>query len=798
MGFRHFMKKRAAYKALRQEVMKDTRRRVRSLIKSKVLRLTKECSLEAFRNMSFHEVVSSFKSEVPLLHDVLLGAMTRTGNYSESHIATLTPILGFILSILAHLFQDFNHLGICVGEGTLRSVLDDLRGSFDNDLKSWKTELQEYVFGVNDDPPAAAVARSPASMTSLIDSEDSLVDSGQDDDDWEDTDIFHDVSDVESCSEAERTILYGEEGYPPGYTLCWDNVGRQVKARHHTRNHGNQYQTWALAYAVQNRIPTTKFDDKNVVKASDIPLTEFVPSNVELQSIRKRLINMVMRVLKETIPTIRSNADCTVEYHIQNAFSAQSKDKSTMFNIGIIEDNPASIPGVISILDKLHAYVPTDGHRLFKIVTWGDGLSCERHVDSQNARANARSPRDRLEGLEPSPQEFHKRMLLLQDTMDQMFSGKSATDKGTLFHLKNVFNQRSVKANVYEAFNHVSEFLHFVTEGYISLFAMQKLGIQELDDEINLSQEEFEKAAEDIVQDVWNPVDFQDGEEEVASQQCFCKQDGNEDDDEPMIKCCNEKCPNEEWFHYECVGISEESVPDDTWYCSKDCKKASNIRHRPNTAMVECCHSLCTRGVWFHFDCVGLDEANLPGEDDAWYCSTECKKLDKNRGMKSTSEDMKYMYTKKIVWAGLSDMVRRDAVRYNDGPMMLLYWKSDLAVNGWQTERVRNDLMWNRTVNIHGGAGSNIEADLVNEFLNREFKDSMRSVGSKATSDTLARHGTLAGGLGKEISKIYAKLVERTEDHPGARKMTKREEDIKFFVNLLKEERLTENCGRLT
>ena len=32
------------------------------------------------------------------------------------------------------------------------------------------------------------------------------------------------------------------------------------------------------------------------------------------------------------------------------------------------------------------------------------------------------------------------------------------------------------------------------------------------------------------------------------------------------------------------------------------------------------------------------------------------------------------------------------------------------------------DLTWNRTVNLTGGEASNDEIDLVNEFLNREFK----------------------------------------------------------------------------
>jgi len=55
-----------------------------------------------------------------------------------------------------------------------------------------------------------------------------------------------------------------------------------------------------------------------------------------------------------------------------------------------------------------------NGDQLHTIITWGDGLSCERHVDAQNARANGSTPIDRLEGLEPSPQEVHKRMILIQ------------------------------------------------------------------------------------------------------------------------------------------------------------------------------------------------------------------------------------------------------------------------------------------------------------------------------------------------------------------------------------------------
>jgi hypothetical protein len=44
------------------------------------------------------------------------------------------------------------------------------------------------------------------------------------------------------------------------------------------------------------------------------------------------------------------------------------------------------------------------------------------------------------------------------------------------------------------------------------------------------------------------------------------------------------------------------------------------------------------------------------------------------------------------------------------------------GINGWLPQRLQKDLLWNRTVNLTGGAGKNLEMDLVNEMLNKEFK----------------------------------------------------------------------------
>ena len=37
-------------------------------------------------------------------------------------------------------------------------------------------------------------------------------------------------------------------------------------------------------------------------------------------------------------------------------------------------------------------------------------------------------------------------------------------------------------------------------------------------------------------------------------------------------------------------------------------------------------------------------------------------------------------------------------------------------------KQTKEELLWNATANIKGGEGHNIALDLVNEFLNKEFK----------------------------------------------------------------------------
>ncbi|XP_014672745.1 PREDICTED: uncharacterized protein LOC106813191 [Priapulus caudatus] len=123
---------------------------------------------------------------------------------------------------------------------------------------------------------------------------------------------------------------------------------------------------------------------------------------------------------------------------------------------------------------------------MFTIPCHGDALTVERIFDGKRARAAGHSRLERLEGIHPVPQEFHKRAILLQDTMDMLFNGQSAPDKGTLFNIKNVFNHRNLKKKVMDNFNHVEDFLKFTTAAMVSYLAMMLCGISKLTDKLTL------------------------------------------------------------------------------------------------------------------------------------------------------------------------------------------------------------------------------------------------------------------------------------------------------------------------
>jgi hypothetical protein len=290
---------------------------------------------------------------------------------------------------------------------------------------------------------------------------------------------------------------------------------------------------------------------------------------------------------------------------------------------------------------------------------------------------------------------------VFQDTYDVLFSGKSSRDKGTLYHLRNIFDHRKVTSNVKDSFNANAEFLQFVTDVYVILCMLHNLSLRRLSDtppDFPTDKKEaldcLHNMSTAVVDTVYMHPNVADILRPIAPPArdmygfCVCRVDLGS---VPMIFCNNKTCVDSQWFHMECVGVDPYAVPDGNWYCSERCK--STLVREKSTSV-------------------------------------------------SKSIDGKREYAKAVIWHGLSHMVRKDAVLENDGNRMVVHWKHDflkfyihnhpkyflfchrllMSLNGAVSERLRHELRWNRTVNRNGGQGRNIEMDLQMEFFNKDYK----------------------------------------------------------------------------
>ena len=124
----------------------------------------------------------------------------------------------------------------------------------------------------------------------------------------------------------------------------------------------------------------------------------------------------------------------------------------------------------------------------------------------------------------------------------------------------------------------------------------------------------------------------------------------------------------------EVLHVSVDKKHDSTLLCL--------CHHDIGGTMIYCCNSKCERGSWFHLECLGMDEDDVPEGD--WYCSEDCKlSATSARGKKKKStvdrfSDGKKDYANHLIWRGLNNIARHDAVTENDGMRMIRHWRFDM------------------------------------------------------------------------------------------------------------------------
>ncbi len=154
-------------------------------------------------------------------------------------------------------------------------------------------------------------------------------------------------------------------------------------------------------------------------------------------------------------------------------------------------------------------------------------------------------------------------------------------------------------------------------------------------------------------------------------------------------------------------------------------------------------------------------------------------------------DDRVRAYAKEVLSLGLLLMEFMDAVREGDGERIIRCWKyflllfksserTNYSVEAFNllleleyvmTPRMRQQLTWERTINVHGKSGRNISMDLHMEHINRECKQAMGVLGSNINDSSVTRIGKSIGELMK-ISQQFDKANDLKEESGRHRRRT--------------------------
>ena len=155
--------------------------------------------------------------------------------------------------------------------------------------------------------------------------------------------------------------------------------------------------------------------------------------------------------------------------------------------------------------------------------------------------------------------------------------------------------------------------------------------------------------------------------------------------------------------------------------------------------------------------------------DMTWPCTSESD---------PSQQDYIRNYASEVITLGLFYKEYNDAIREGDGERILRCWRYLLLIfkasdkrkysveaihllaqhHFLFSKRMAQQLIWSRTVNIHGKSGKNISLDLHMEHLNKKCKQAISHLGANVAGGTIERVGRSLKNL-TDIQLQYDKTL---------------------------------------
>ncbi|XP_026196227.1 uncharacterized protein LOC113148669 isoform X1 [Anabas testudineus] len=607
------------------------------------------------------------------------------------------------------------------------------------------------------------------------------------------------------------------------YTFSWGKVRVPSVS---SADRGNTFTTWAFRFAHQVRV-NFRYLQGPAIKAVEVSPHSILPSKQTYELLRLRMKTIVMRIIADNLKALRGVKPRVVK-HIPHTFSHLMKEQSTSVSLGAVIPNITE--DSVSIAYSLKNYIPVHYGKPYHILCCGDITNTDKTEQSktQNRETPERSPNLKFDGLVEAPQEFQKEHLFHEEMIKMLLSEKSEKCRGSLHHIVSLFDFKTFNNTAKDYFLNMWDFITFVTTAYVTLFAVTECSLdsvtQKPTDYPSQSSEQLDwlsNLAHRLVDLVWMPPPQEDINAvaaEAAGQSdrekkktfpfCYCRE---EKPGEKLVRCCSNLCPAI-WFHESCARAQTLSDPHEDWFCSPECSSDGtyiycHCKEQKGGEMIQCgLTDKCRRHEWYHRDCLTAAEQNR-GEQTPWFCSESCL-------LAADGEDYLLNYTRAVVWEGLYHMARRDAIQEGDGEAITDFWRMDLVllwtrehlqlfnsghqlltgIEGFYPQRVRQDMKWNRVLNLQGKAGGNISLDLLTELMINEFKGVIQFGKGSFTRQQVEHSAQLAGPQAKDLDRLFFIGGNPVNLSWYLSRLTslscKRKEDVSRFVEEFKKDEL--------
>ena len=192
------------------------------------------------------------------------------------------------------------------------------------------------------------------------------------------------------------------------FKFVGDNVDkkrgvRDIRSDHHSELK-HMYSLIAVRSRVESPSPPSTFSPPDISREK---VARFLPSKADVEAIKANLVVLVSRVLCTYMKVFRPQKG-SVTQHISHLHSADMTKRSEVIVCDVFHKNETRRDHMIDIMEMTQDFLG-DGFS-HTVASGGDLLTVERQQAAHRHLADADTPRERLEYLEPVSEDWHALM----------------------------------------------------------------------------------------------------------------------------------------------------------------------------------------------------------------------------------------------------------------------------------------------------------------------------------------------------------------------------------------------------